>query len=367
MQRGSRRAGARAAAALLGVLLVLPVLGAGPGVPAARAADGTNGKVAGFGMWPSTTQPTELARVRALGANTVMLDVTWQVDDQKSSDIHPGDGTWSDQDLLIAAQRVQAAGAVAMLTLKVVCRGCPSTWRGALRPDDVDAWFASYQKMVDHYADLAQQAGVTVLFIASEMNSLQGKTAKWRDVAIAARTRFSGKLGYEVNWDTLSGVGFWDEVDIAGVSAYFPLTPAAQPNVADLLDDWDSGQVPRAGGKNTLGRRWTKEVANLAASSGKPVLFGEIGYQSAMYATERPYAEYRSEGNDEQLQADAYQAALTTFESQPWWLGAIWWEWKVTAAGPKRPDVHAQGQAGRATADQGGTPGSARPPATPRW
>src|SRR3712207_2703620 len=103
---------------------------------------------------------------------------------------------------------------------------------------------------------------------------------------------------------------------VAGVSAYFPLSDEKQPNLADLLAAWQSSDVEASGTTVTKGRNWVAELQSLARSSGKPILFGEVGYQSALQAAQYPYQQGKTEGYDAQLQADAYQAVLTTFEQQ---------------------------------------------------
>ena len=336
----------RAAAGLLGAVLVssLAAPAGASGTPTQPAASqstvhaaGTNGKVAGFGVPTGAHHDealeSEAGRIAATGANTVMLDATWQVDAQSAHEIHPGEMTISDEDLLLAAQRVRSAGMSPMLTVKVVCQGCRQRWRGLLRPSDREAFFESYRKMTNHYAQLAQQMGVIVYFIGSEMNSLQGESNRWRQVVLEARTHYGGKIGYEINWDAMKGVSWWDDVDVAGVSAYFPLSDEMQPNLADLLAAWQSSDVEASGSTMTKGRNWVAELQSLARSSGKPILFGEVGYQSAQQAAQYPYQQGKTKGYDAQLQADAYQAVLTTFEQQSWWLGVIWWEWKVTGGG----------------------------------
>src|SRR5437764_221467 len=74
-----------------------------------------------------------------------------------------------------------------------------ATWRGDVQPTAVAAFFASCRNMVNHYADIAAQGGAWLLVIGSEMSSVQGETAQWREVAHQARSRFSGLLTYSPN------------------------------------------------------------------------------------------------------------------------------------------------------------------------
>lgn len=230
-----------------------------------------------------------------------------------------------------------------MMTVKIACLKCtghPSEgWRGTLRPSNRDTFFANYRVMTNHYAELAQQAGAVLYFVGSEMNSLQGETAAWRQVILEARSRFRGSIGYQANWDALTGIKFWDEVDVAGVSAYFPLSDEKQPNISDLLAAWSDSDTEAHRGSN-----WLEQLESFARSHRKPVLFGEIGYQSAVQAAQRPFFQDKTSGYDGQLQADLYQTALTLFEGRSWWLGAIWWEYKITSADEKDLDYSPRGK-----------------------
>jgi hypothetical protein len=311
--------------------------------PATAQPPGTKGKVAGFGITTSNggekVVTADAGRMAATGANAVMLEATWYLDDQNSNEMRPTSETVPDRDLVVAARRAQQAGLSVMLTTKLVCRGCHHHWRGALLPRNRDTFFENYRAMSNHYADLAAQMEAVAYFIGSEMNSTQNETDEWRQVILETRERYQGRVGYQVNWDSMREVDFWDDVDIAGISVYTPLSDALQPNLADLLAAWRSSDA-----QAWKGTDWFSEIRQFAASHGKPVLFGEIGYQSASQATQRPWQQEKIETWDPQLQADAYQAALTMFEGQSWWLGAIWWEWKVTSADENDLDYSPRGK-----------------------
>ena len=312
---------------LAGLVALVACLGVLPAGNAGAAADGTRGKVAGLGISrpgvPQQVIASELPRMRGDGINTGTIDVWWDVDKENSSTVHPGSITASDADLALAIQRVKTAGMKVMFEPKVWCPSCqPMHWRGILKPKDRQAWFESYRKMINHYADLAQQAGVDVYFIGSEMNSLQDATDEWQRIATEARQRFKGRIAYEVNWDVWDQVKFWDSVDIVSVSAYFPISDAERPTVEELKAGWQASRT-----KAFKGHTWAKNMATLARTTGKQVLFGEVGYLSSTYGARKPYDEGQRFEPDEQVQANAYQAVLETFERESWWMGVVWWEW----------------------------------------
>lgn len=350
-------------------LLLAAALLAGLTAPAprAQAQTGSDGRVAGFGAYVLAGERdrlaapggrVELERMRRAGANTLLLDSVWDVPSQTSNRIAvPDDLAQQEEVLSRAATLARSVGLNVMLMPKISCSSCPADkrWRGVLQPSDPERFLVgskdptsaeygapgTYLYMSNYYADLAARIGAVTYFIGSEMASTQRNTGEWQIIALEARQRYNGRtatgprlLAYQANWDSMREVGFWDEVDIAGVSAYVPLSNALQPNLADLLDAWRSSDV----GKPWQGVDWYAEIKafqestkSAAAPSGKKVLFGEVGYQSALQAARSPWITDKTDGYDAQLQADAYQAVLTMFDDEPWWLGALWWEWVSTA------------------------------------
>jgi hypothetical protein len=310
-----------------GLITLLASLALFPSGQAGAVVDGTNGKTAGLGISrpgvPQQVIANDLPRMKGDGINTGTIDVWWDVDKQDSSSVHPGSITPSDADLVVAIQRVKTAGMKVMFEPKVWCPSCqPMHWRGILKPKNRTAFFESYRKMINHYADLSQQSGVDVYFIGSEMNTLQDATDEWKRTAQEARQRYKGRLAYEVNWDVWNEVKFWDAVDVVSVSAYFPLSDLESPTVEELKAGW---QASRA--KEFKGHTWAKNMATLARTTGKQVLFGECGYLSSTYAARKPYDESQRFDPDQQVQANAYQALLETFDHESWWMGVVWWEW----------------------------------------
>jgi glycosyl hydrolase family 113 len=305
--------------------------------PVGGASDGTRGKVAAFGTTrpgiPLETQSLDLARVRKVGANNVSIDVWWDVDSRTATTMHPGAITATDQQLAAAIDAARAARLKVIFTPKLWCPVCQAlngfTWRGRLKPSDRAKFFASYRAMVNKYAALARDHKVDMFFIGSEMSELQDAADEWRAVAREVRARFPGKLAYQVNWDVYDRVTFWDAVDVAGLSAYFPLSDEARPSVGELKAAWHDSRAAKF-----LHHDWFANTERLHRESRKPVLFGELGYPSAQYAASAPYDATKPRLADLEIQKNAYQAALEVFEPQSWWMGVVWWEWFVSGGGP---------------------------------
>lgn len=245
-----------------------------------------------------------------LGAESVTLTPAWFQASLHSHRIAPDPSRTPSAESV--AQIIERARDLRLeVTLKPHLDSREGTYRGDIRPDDVDAWFASYGRMLRFYADLAEREGVRRLVVGTELAGVSGHTRRWRRLIAQARKRFSGRLTYAANYDEVGRVEFWDALDAIGVDAYFPLTGAPDPAVADLVDAWE-GPLREL---ERLHRRWDR-----------PVLLTEVGYPSATSAARTPYA--ASGAQDLDLQERAVEAALTVVAERQWVAGTSWWEWR---------------------------------------
>ena len=356
---GKRRAAAWGAALGVSALMSSAIAGAPFAVKAHAAplptaggfhsvADGTDGKVAGAAV-PNIALDSEAQAVsaagqlRAIGLNSVELDDWWQTASPTANTVSPSSQTISDSLLEIQIAAAEHAGLQVIVDPLFNCVGCSGEFRGAVTPSNPGAFFASYTAFIDHYAALAAANGATTLDVGSEMSSLEGNTAAWRGVIASARRLFHGTIVYEEDWSVLGKAQFLGSVDEIGLSAYFPLDPAASPSLGQLLQDWHS-----SGFGGWKGRDWVAAVAGLANKFHKPVVFGEAGYLSGDYAAAQPFLNYYSIPN-ETLQANLYQALLQTFEPYSWWKGVVWWDWTTDPDGPAANGRTFTGKAAEAT------------------
>ncbi len=303
-------------------------------------AGSADGLVQGYAF--AYSEPTsDLQRVASTGANTVYLDVYWEADSPDADSVHPFSGTTPDTTLISMMRDASAAGLRVVLMPKVWCNGCQYGWRGDLQPSDPHQFMENYgTTMLSHYAQLAEANNVWLLFLGSEMNNLQPYADDWRQIASRVHTLYRGLISYQPNWDRLSDVSFWDALDIVTVSAYFPLTTTERPSVAQLKQSWRSSQVDPWRGQD-----WFGALQQLAKSTGKGVLIGEVGYRSSTTAAAHPWFEWDTTSTpDQATQANAYEALLETFSSQPWWLGVIWWQWRGTDQDAGSTDMSPKGK-----------------------
>ena len=87
--------------------------------------------------------------------------------------------------------------------------------------------------------DIAIQNKIELFCIGTELNISVVKREKfWRKLIQNIRSRYNGKLSYCSNWDRYEEVGFWEELDYIGISAYFPLCEEINPTKESLMEAW---------------------------------------------------------------------------------------------------------------------------------
>ncbi len=180
-------------------------------------------------------------------------------------------------------------------------------------------WFASYRRLVLHYASLAEKVQARAFCIGTELRgTVREKPDQWRSLIAEIRSVYSGKLTYAANWDQeAEEVQFWGDLDYIGIQAYFPLSRRKEPDLAECIASWQSV----AGRLERLSARWKK-----------PVLFTEIGYKSTADAAIYPWKwPHPISGLFKRMsmgtQANAYKAFFNVVWEREWFAGAHVWRW----------------------------------------
>jgi len=261
-----------------------------------------------------------LQALRTTGANWVALLVTWYQDTYKDSLIKPDTSrTPTDTALIHAIQAIHRLDMRIMLKPHIDLLADNNHWRGQIDPENVEAWFKSYRAFITHYAKMAQAYGVESLCIGTELDSMTQKkyTADWLGIIEDIRRIFPNELTYAANWRPKSvwqDLGFWKELDYVGIDAYFPLTEKKNPTVSELKEAWQP---------------WVSQIEAWQKLVGKQIVFTEIGYRDVDGANICPWDWWTSTLEDQQEQADCYEAALETFWGKSWLQGIFWWAWTV--------------------------------------
>jgi len=308
----------------LGIVLLIVRIAPGPSLSASVAEWDYRG-ISYVAYWrdlySSAQSDQSLARLAATGANSVSILVTCYQETVTSTEILclTDSRTPTDDDLRHVIDRAHQLGLKVMLKPHIDINIDPTRWRGEINFGSDEAawaqWFASYQNFIVHYAQLAQEAGVEVFVIGTELKGTSHRESNWRSIIAAVRSVYSGLLTYAANFDGDQFViNFWDALDFIGVNAYYPLTQTTNPTLAQLKAAWGPHKA---------------DLAAFSQAKGLPIVFTEVGYRSVDGTNMAPWEWINDGPLDLQEQADCYRALFEVFQSEPWMEGVFWWSWET--------------------------------------
>ncbi|MGH9867910.1 MAG: glycoside hydrolase family 113 [Candidatus Polarisedimenticolia bacterium] len=185
-------------------------------------------------------------------------------------------------------------------------------------PADSDwaLWFDDYRRYIVQIARQAQDEKVELLCVGSELPMLSRFEDQWRLTIRVVREVFTGKLTYAAKWEEFERIGFWDALDYIGIQAYFPLSRWDMPTLDEMVEAWEG---PMAA------------IARVSRTTGRKVVFTEIGYPFNVRGPQKPGAWYWHTPDDPEggarVQAEAYEAFFRTAWRADWLAGAFIWNW----------------------------------------
>jgi len=214
--------------------------------------------------------------------------------------------------------------------------------RGSLSPNNWDIWFESYTDFIIHYANIAEETGVDLLVIGTELDTAtmpnnsvapRDATDRWREIITKIRQHYSGPLTYSVSIhgdnSGPSNIKFWDALDFIGVEPYFGVTEKNNATIQEMKQGFD----------NNL----DEYVKPLYEQYGKPVILTETNCYSFNGVNRDPIAAIIQQIStqassvndlplDHQEQADYFEALFQSIESKEWITGIYWWAWYLDSS-----------------------------------
>jgi len=171
----------------------------------------------------------------SLHANAVGISFPIYTDGPTPSHVYAGLETPSPAVLSVVVAAARARGLRVSLRPLIdeanIKSVSPLAWRGTLQPQDVPAWFASYDQLLGSYASAAARSGTAELVVGAELSSLQQYTTQWQGVQAAVRQAgFKGPVSYAYNWAYWSAMPFQS----LGMDAYPNINLGDGATVAQL-------------------------------------------------------------------------------------------------------------------------------------
>ncbi len=183
------------------------------------------------------------------------------------------------------------------------------------KEEDWQKWEKSYLAYIITHAKTAQQYGVEMFCIGTEMDaSVKQRPQFWSLLIDSVKKIYTGKLTYAANWSCYKDFSQWDKLDYIGIDAYFPLNDATTPTVENLISGW---------------KPHFNEIKNFTTKINKPVLFTEYGYRSMDKCAFEPWQSYNKEAVNMDAQANAYEALYSVFTAEKWFAGGFIWKWET--------------------------------------
>jgi hypothetical protein len=233
-------------------------------------------------------------------------------------------------------------------------------WRASYVPTNTTAFFNSYDTMIVAEATAAQAGGAQLFDIGTELDQLTGPQylSEWTKIISDVRAVFSGQLTYSAvsdddlsSWqyggghpaagtgDIATQVSFWSQLDYVGIDEYAAISDAhngganPDPTLQQLIAGWEDTPTDPTTKAMTGGLSLIQYYENISAETGKPLLFTEIGYESAPDAASQPFFT-SSNTYDPTLQANLYKAFFTAWQDQgnTSLKGVYIWNWEPDPA-----------------------------------
>jgi autotransporter passenger strand-loop-strand repeat protein len=325
-----------------------------------------------------------LASLVTTGANSIETASEYGIDPQ--NDTVYADANYTDSLTAIGATIKEAvADGLAVMVRPLIdflnpsyMTGTPysvGAWRtyfnpGAAGSAGANSFFASYETMLLQYAQVGVANGATSLCIGTELDQLTGPAYEsyWDNIISTLRADYPTlKLTYAADWDDdlspwrwggsglaagtgnlATQVSFASELDYLGIDNYAPISDAANPTLAQLIAGWTQTPTDATSLAVTGGQSLIAYFESVAAAVGKPLIFTELGYESATDAASSPSGT-STNVYDPALQSLLYQAFFEAWQQSgdASLTGVYFWNWDPNASevGPGNgPNFSPQGE-----------------------
>jgi hypothetical protein len=231
-------------AAIVGLVILLDgCMTAAPAPPQVFAAFHRGVDIDVYTYWTnsggdfSAAVSADIQYALALHANAVSLSFPFFMEGKNAPGVYATSSTPSPTQLAILVRDAEAAGLYASIR-PLLDEASLGMSRTAWRPRNPADWFASYQRFLLPYAEMAQRQHVPELFVGAEFSQF-GASPRWKTLDTALRRVYHGRLAYAQNWDMAGSQGGGPVTQTVDAYPPFPQLPNSA-SVATLSSAWES-------------------------------------------------------------------------------------------------------------------------------
>jgi hypothetical protein len=303
---------------------LLALLPLAPQETAAESVRGITVSTPGMGRdWGSDAMVETLRDIQSVGGNWVTIHPYAGIGDGKGrggleeGEIRGWNGLGDEAPpthLTRPIREAQALGLKILVKPHLAYWGTRFNWRGDIHFDTEESYqlfFNSYETWITQMAATCKNADAFV--VGTELDQTLSHEKEWRRIIASIRKVTDVPLTYAANWDTYQKVNFWDDLDVIGIQAYFPITE-------EPCDDHDQ---LRAGWERVM-----EELRTFGDTTNRRVVFTELGYNHTTKAAVRPWDYATEKGIEaEATQEACMRVALEAIEAEPVVVGSFLWKW----------------------------------------
>lgn len=263
--------------------------------------------------------PWTLANViKPLGANWISAHFLCEQMTDRSTEIICGENNRTTKtDMENIVNLAHSLGLRVFIEIGVTVYENPEKFGVGFDDDQWNAWFAGYQTFITEYAAFAEDLGVDMFSIGSELYPTQHREENWRAIAAAVREVYHGPIIYspDARGSSIAGevwldIDWWDTMDYIGIHPYdIALSTHNDPTVNEMVDNLTP---------------IVNRLENLSNEFNKPVIISELMYPSidgtsrGMGVMWDPYLTYEV---DLEEHADVHRALIQAFSNRDWFQG----------------------------------------------
>lgn len=289
----------------------------------------TWGFYSGEGKFMTPEAEASMERLASNGLDWICIPVNCFQDTFYSTTIYSMFGrTQTDEEVIFAIKKAKSLGLKVCLKPMVDC--LDRSWRARIHfPEQTvgywDTWFKSYNAFMLHYAKLAEKYGCEMLCTGCEMAGMDSQEKFCVEMIKNVREVYHGTIMHNINHGDEFRFPWLSEVDVIGISAYYPVTTKEDNSKEHMRKVWAE--------KREVVRKCHEKY-------NRPIMFAEIGVRNERGCTMYPWDFHNRPEmpNDEDEQANFYETAMEAMWNEEYFGGFFWWDWKAIL--PPEEEAH---------------------------